>query len=108
MGRSTLELCKPLFPEYSIPYIFLDCNIFLIKYVNFLTQGQTLPHKRFVLYYIRVAGGARRVLLYPVPFCRNICEIGCFYHLLVIIFGKVFAPLLLDLTECFVVKCWCP
>ena len=56
MGRSTLELCKPLFPEYSIPHLFLDCNIFLIKYVNFLTQGQSLPRKRFVLYYIWVAG----------------------------------------------------
>ena len=40
-------------------------------------------------------------------FCWKFCKIGCFYHFLVIKFGKVFAPLPLDLTECFVVKCCC-
>ena len=45
---STLVMCKPLFPEYSIPYLFLECNIFLIKYVNFLTEifcRRTRPHE---------------------------------------------------------------
>ena len=78
MEMSMLELCKPIFPEYSIPYIFLDCNIFLIKYVNFLTQGQSLPHKRFVLYYIRVAGVRVGFCYTLFPFVGTSAKLGVF------------------------------
>ena len=65
MEMSMLELCKPIFPEYSIPYIFLDCNIFLTKYVNFLTQGESPPHKRFCIVLHPGSGGCASGFVIP-------------------------------------------
>ena len=79
MEMSMLELCKPIFPEYSIPYIFLDCNIFLIKYVNFLTQGQSLPHKRFCIVLHPGSGGVRVGFCYTLfPFVGTSAKLVVF------------------------------